>query len=413
MKIIIVTQYFWPENFRINDLAVNLVQRGHEVTVFTGVPNYPEGRFYPNYGLFRNLRQDYNGVKVIRVPILSRGSGTGIRLALNYMSFALCASFFAPFLCKRKYDLIFVFEPSPITVGLPALVLKKIISSPIMFWVQDLWPESLSATGAVQSRTILNLVSRLVKLIYRRCDKILVTSRAYVSSIEKYGIESARILYFPQYVESIYQPLVLASDASERAIMPEGFRVVFAGNIGAAQDFGTILDAAGILKEYTDIQWIIIGDGRMRTWVVEQVQQRKLMKTVHLLGRYPVESMPRFFSLADVLMVTLKRAPIFSLTIPGKVQSYMACGKPIIAALDGEGARLIEESGSGIVCPTENPDFLAKAVLGMYRMPAVQREEMGKHARDYYTENFEQNMLLNRFEEWAQELCKNDNSKNV
>ena len=413
MKIIIVTQYFWPENFRINDLAVNLVQRGHEVTVLTGIPNYPEGRFYPNYGFFRNVRQDYNGVKIIRVPLLSRGSGTGIRLALNYVSFALCATFFAPFLCKWKYDLIFVFEPSPITVGLPALVLKKITAAPIMFWVQDLWPESLSATGAVQSRTIINLVSRIVKLIYQGCDKILVTSRAYVTSIEKYGIESARILYFPQYVEPIYKPLVLAYDASERAIMPVGFRVVFAGNIGAAQDFGSILDAADILKAFTDIQWIIIGDGRMRTWVVEQVQQRKLTKTVHLLGRYPVESMPRFFSLADVLMVSLKRAPIFSLTVPGKVQSYMACGKPIIAALDGEGARMIEESGAGIVCPTENPDMLAKAVMRMYGMPEVQREEMGKHARDYYTANFEQNMLLNKFEEWAQELYNYANSRNV
>jgi len=406
MKIIIITQYFWPENFRINDLAVHLVERGHEVIVLTGMPNYPEGRFFPGYGFFKKLRQEYNGVKVFRVPLFPRGSGRGMRLALNYASFALCASFFTPFLYKEKYDLIFVFEPSPITVGLPAIALKKIISAPIMLWVQDLWPESLSATDAVKSQTILNLVSRLVRLIYQGCDKILVTSRAYVTSIEKLGIDSSRISYFPQSVESIYQPLVLELDAPERVIMPEGFRVVFAGNIGAAQDFGTILDAADILKDYTNIHWIIIGDGRLRAWVEAQIQKRKLAKTVHLLGRYPVELMPRFFSLADVLMVTLKRAPIFALTVPGKIQSYMACGKPIIAALDGEGARMIEESGSGIVCPTENSDLLAKAVFKMYQMPAVQRENMGKQGRDYYEANFDQNMLIDRLERWAQELCK-------
>jgi glycosyltransferase involved in cell wall biosynthesis len=182
--------------------------------------------------------------------------------------------------------------------------------------------------------------------------------------------------------------------------MPKVF-IVFAGNIGAAQDFGTILDAADILKDYPDIQWIIIGDGRMRTWVEQQVQIRKLTKTVHLLGRYPVESMPSFFA-CRCLMVTLKRA-IFALTVPGKVQSYMACGKPIIASLDGEGARMIEESGSGIVCPTENPGILAKAVLKMYQMPAVQRE-IWVNCRDYYEANFEQNMLLDRFEKWAKTM---------
>lgn len=179
MRILIVTQYFWPESFRINDIALGLRDKGHKVTVLTGQPNYPAGSFFPGYGFFKKIREDYNGVDVVRVPLLPRGSGGGVRLVLNYLSFAFFASILAPFRCRSGYDVIFVYEPSPITVGLPALLLKKLKHAPIMFWVQDLWPESLSATGAVRSAWVLKLVERLVRSIYRGCDVILVQSRAF------------------------------------------------------------------------------------------------------------------------------------------------------------------------------------------------------------------------------------------
>ena len=274
MNILIVTQYFWPENFRINDLATGLFEKGHKVTVLTGIPNYPEGRFFPGYGFFKNIQQDYSGIRVIRVPLLPRGHGGALHLALNYISFAFCASLLGPFYCREKFDLIFVFEPSPITVGIPALVLKKLKSVPIIFWVQDLWPESLSATGAVQSEKILRMVERLVRFIYSRCERILVTSRAYSAPIERHGVDPSRILYFPQSVEDVYKPLTAESDAIEHGKMPTGFRIMFAGNIGAAQDFGTILDAAERLKDYSEIHLVIIGDGRMRSWVEPQVKER-------------------------------------------------------------------------------------------------------------------------------------------
>ena len=406
MKILILTQYFWPESFRINDLAVGLNKKGHQVTVLTGIPNYPDGHFFQGYGFFKNVRQDYHGVKVMRSPLVSRGKGGGFRLALNYLSFAFFASILAPFFCHRKFDLIFVYEPSPITVCLPALLLKKLKSAPVMFWMQDLWPESLSATSAVRSEKILKTVDILVKFIYRGCDLILVQSRAFVEPIKRQGGDPDRTLYFPNSAEELYQPVILEKDAPECAVMPEGFCVTFAGNIGAAQDFGTILNAAELLKDHTEINWVIIGDGRMFPWVKSQVIKRNLMQTVHLLGRHPIEAMPRYFSLADALLVTLRKEPIFELTIPSKIQSYLACAKPIIAALDGEGARIIKEADAGLTCPAENPEALAKAVLTLYNMPQSERQVMGTRGRTYFNSHFEHKMLLDRLEIWMEELIK-------
>lgn len=406
MNILIVTQYFWPEGFRINDLALGLRDRGHEITVFTGIPNYPGGRFFSGYGFLKNLRQDYRGVKVIRAPLLPRGRGGALHLSINYLSFALCASILAPFLCRGIYNVILVYEPSPITVGLPALVLKKLKLAPVFFWVQDLWPESLSASGVVSSRTILKIVEALVRLIYRGCDRILVQSRAFSSQVQSHGVTPDRILYYPNSAEELYQPLEIDADAPERSVMPAGFRIMFAGNIGAAQDFATILGAAEKLRNYSDIHWIILGDGRMRPWVENEVRQRGLTETVHLLGRHPSEAMPRYFSLADALLVTLRKEPIFELTIPSKVQSYLACAKPIIAALEGEGARVIGEAGAGLACPAEDPGALSDAVLTMYSMPETEREAMGLRGRDYFEEHFERKMLLDRLEKWMKEEQK-------
>jgi glycosyltransferase involved in cell wall biosynthesis len=273
--------------------------------------------------------------------------------------------------------------------------------------VQDLWPESLSATGAVRSRFILKTVEKMVRFIYRACDRILVTSQAFVPSIVKLGGDAGRISYFPQSAEVLYKPVTTIKDNPAPADVPAGFRVIFAGNIGTAQAFENILAAAELLTEHQDINWVIIGDGRMRSWVEKQVQERKLVKTVHLMGRHPVEAMPRFFSLADALLVTLKRDPIFSMTIPAKVQSYLACGKPIIAALDGEGARLIAESGAGLSCPAEDPEALARAVLTMYQMPEIARDNMGRSGKAYYAAYFDRGMLLDRLEGWMQQLINN------
>lgn len=406
MRILVITQYFWPESFRINDLVLGLKEFGHEVQVLTGIPNYPSGKFFPGYKFYSPLKELYEGVPVCRVPLVPRGKGQGWRLALNFFSFAFFAGLFGPVRCRGKFDIIFVYEPSPITVGLPALVMKKVKSCPVMFWSQDLWPESLSATGAVKSKWILNRVESLVRFIYKGCDRILVQSKAFIQPTEAMGVERERIYYFPNSAEELYQPLELEEDATERASMPKGFKVMFAGNIGAAQDFKTILDAAELLKKHSDIYWIILGDGRMRPWVETQIKERGLTANIHLLGKHPVESMPRYFSLADVMLVTLKKDPIFALTIPSKVQSYLACGKPIIAALDGEGSRVIEEAQAGLTSLAENSKLLAENVKAMYNMPESERLHLGRQARKYFESHFERSILLKKLDDWMVELIE-------
>lgn len=405
MRVLIVTQYFWPESFRINDLALGLRERGHEVTVYTGKPNYPGGEFFPGYGFLGRPREDYDGVRVIRVPLIARGNGGPARLVFNYLSFALLASLLAAFRCPGAYDVIFVYEPSPVTVGLPALVLKWVKRAPILFWVQDLWPESLSATGAVRASWILRLVDRIVRHIYRHCDLVLVQSRAFTTYVQAQGVPAEKIRYYPNSAEALYQPVAVDQLAAERQLLPEGFRMMFAGNIGAAQDFETILDAAEKLRGTGDIHWIILGDGRLHDWVNGEISRRGLRETVHLLGRHPVESMPRFFALAHAMLVTLKNEPIFALTIPAKVQSYLACGRPIVAALDGEGARVIAESRAGIAVSPGDSDALAQAVLEIYRMSPPEREAMGQRGREYFGQHFERSLLLSRVESWAREVA--------
>ena len=399
MKVLIVSQYFWPENFRINDLAKGLVERGHEITVLTGIPNYPEGKFYPGYGII-NHQQEYSGVRVIRVPLIARGRGGSLRLFANYLSFAFTACLLGPFLCRGKFDLIFVCQLSPVTVGLPALLLKKIKRIPIIFWILDVWPESLSATDAIRSPGILKMVDLLVRFIYRRCDKILVSSRGFMPSVAGKVDDPSLLDYFPNWQEPEYLDKI-----TDTPDMPIGFRILFAGNVGAAQDFETILSTADKLKGYHDIQWIILGDGRRLAWVKKQVQRRELFTSFHVKGHYPPEAMSAFFMQADVMLVTLKRDPVFALTVPGKIQSYMASGRPIVAAIDGEGGRLISESGSGLAVPAGDVDALADAILTMYRMPKEQREKMGHRGKRFGEENFEREKLIDRLEGWMRALA--------
>lgn len=408
MHVLVVTQYFWPENFRINDLVNGLVERGHKVTVLTGMPNYPEGRLFRGYSLFGRWSEEYQGAKVVRVPLIARGKGGGARLGMNYLSFVVSSCLLGPIRCREEYDVIFIFEPSPVTVALPALLMKLFYKIPVIFWVQDLWPESLTAAGAVTSPKVLHIVGSLVRFIYRRCDYILVTSKAYVPSVQQYLEDSNRIHYFPQYSEEIYRPVALSPDAPERSLVPPGFVVMFAGNIGEAQDFGTILAAAALLRDHEHIQFVVVGDGRMRTWVEEEVKKLELHRTFHLLGRYPLEKMPALFSLADVMLVTLKKDPIFSLTVPAKIQSYLACRKPIIAALDGEGARIIEEASAGATCSAENPQELAASILRMSILPHQDLKEMGNNGLHYYNKNFDRATLLDQLEKLMKELTERE-----
>jgi glycosyltransferase involved in cell wall biosynthesis len=399
MRILVLTQYFWPENFRINDVVQGLSERGHEVAVYAGLPNYPQGRYFEGYSFLGPLREQYGRVPVSRAPLIARGGGGRIRLVLNYASHALFATLLAPWLARGGFDAILVYEPSPITIGIPGRTLRALKRAPMVLWVQDLWPESLAATGALRNPALLGATGKLVRWIYRGCDRVLVQSRAFVPSLEAHGVPRERIGYLPNSAESFYRRVPRATGGIEEAELPAGFRVMFAGNIGAAQDFATIVAAAELVRERKEIQWIVLGDGRMRAWVEHEVHARGLRGSFHLLGQRPAESMPRYFAQADVLLATLRREPIFAYTIPSKLQSYLACGRPVVAALEGEGGRIVKEAGAGWAVPPEDPRALADAVLAAAALSPAEREAMGNRGEAYFREHFEREKLLSRLEQ--------------
>lgn len=395
MRILVVSQYFWPENFRINDLVKEWVQRGHEVTVLTGLPNYPGGEVFPEYLQNPSNFERLGGVQIHRVPMLARATGS-LRLALNYISFVLGASLFGPWKLRGyNPDVIFVFEPSPVTVGLPAVLLGRLKHCPVVFWALDLWPETLSAIGVVKHPKALTAVAKLVRFIYNRCTLVLGQSRSFLPSIARHCDDPSKVRYFPSWAEDVFQEPV---DEPVREIPPSPgtLSILFAGNVGDAQDFPAILDAAESLKHRNDIRWLIVGDGRRSIWLSEQVQARGLGDRVFLLGRFPVERMPAFYAYADALLVSLKKDPTFSMTIPGKVQSYLAAGRPVIGMLDGEGADVIKRAGAGLVSPAGDGAALAQSIKQFAETSPEERRLMGEHGQAFAKAEFDRNTLVTR-----------------
>jgi colanic acid biosynthesis glycosyl transferase WcaI len=403
VHVLIVTQYFHPEPFRINDLALALHGKGHRVSVLTGMPNYPEGRLYPGYRWFSPARENYHGIQVIRVPLITRGAVKSWRLILNYLSFALASCLLGPLRCRQNFDLVLVYEPSPITVGLPGMLMGELNGAPVMLWIQDLWPETLAAVG---QRGILSRVAAMIaNFVHRGCDMLLVQSEAFTQPLVSRGIAPARIRYLPNWAEDFYKPH--KPDSSTDPLHPfKGTRILFAGNIGAAQSFETIIEAAEALRHRPDIQWIIVGDGVMRGWLEEQIRSRQLDATMTLLGRRPAEDMPALFSSADALLVTLRRDPAFSMTIPSKIQSYLASGVAIVGAIDGEGARIISESGAGLVANAGDVNGLARCVQQIAAMKPAERNVMGRCGREYFDSQFNRDHLIDRLETWMHEAVE-------
>ena len=408
MKVLIISQYFWPENFRINDLVQELVQRGHSVAVLTGIPNYPAGRVFDAYRQNPKAFEYYGGARVWRVPMLARGHGA-VRLFLNYLSFVIGACLFGPWQLRgQQTDVIFVFEPSPVTVGLPAILLGQIKRAPVVFWALDLWPETLAAIGVVRSPRVLGWVGHLVKFIYERCTLVLGQSRGFLESIARYCSDVRKIRYFPSWAEEVFNQPDLVP-APEVPVLEGTFNVLFAGNIGEAQDLPAVLDAAESLKHNPAIRWLIVGDGRKSDWLLDEVARRGLQDNVLLLGRFPVERMPSFYAHAGALLVSLKKDPVFSMTIPGKVQSYLMAGVPLVGMLDGEGAKVITEANAGLVCAAGDASGLAAVVLQMAAMRADQRHQLGANGRAFAQKEFGRSLLMDRLDvllHEAVDLCK-------
>ena len=403
MKILIISQYFYPETFIINDLALELKNRGHEITVLTGLPNYPDGKIYPSYGYFKKRKDKYKGIKVYRSILIPRGSSSGFRLFLNYLSFVFGALLAFRKIYKKDIDLIFVYEPSPITVCIPAIIIKKIKKVPICLWVLDLWPESVYSATNIKSRFFSNLLNPLIKIIYSYCDSILISSKGFINSITEKGVSEDKIKYFPQWAETIFKP-IKESGSRLLNLRKNSFKIMFAGNIGEAQDFSSIIQAGKILKNKIDIEWIIIGSGRKENWLRNEILENGLGEYFRLLGRFPINEMPNFFAHADCMLVSLRNTDIFKLTIPAKIQTYMASGKPILGMISGEAATVIKEAKAGLVSPAESPNLLVDNIIKLKEMNKKDLEKLGSNGYVFFKKEFERETMINKFEKICNDL---------
>jgi len=395
MKILVISQYFYPENFRINDLVFSLKKRGHQIEILTGKPNYPKGDYFKGYSWDGPKKEEIEGIKVQRANLILRKKGGGIRLFLNYFSFVFFG-LFKILKFKGDFEKVFIYAPSPITVGILGIIAAKKFNCKSYLWVHDLWPESVRVAGGIKSGFALGLVNQMTKLIYRFTDLLLVQSPEFKNYILNQGVRQSKIIYYPYYAEDFYK--VVERDKSYLSQFPKGFNLLFAGNIGVAQSFDTIVNAFEKLKEY-DINLVVLGDGRYKSRIQEKINEKGLTEKFHFLGSFPPEQMPYYFTCADGLLITLKKADIFSYTIPGKLQSYLACGKPIIGALDGIGNKIIQESNSGFASEAENHELLAKNILMIYRLSKAEKEKLSNNALDYFDKNFNKQYLLERLEE--------------
>ncbi len=399
MKILVVTQFFEPENFRINDLIAELSNRDNDVTVLTGLPNYPGGSIHEGFS-YRSVGKSFkNNIKIIRVPIVPRFSSSKIQLAINYLSFAISGSLMGIIYCREKYDVIFTYAPSPLTVALPSIFLNFFKKIPHLIWIQDLWPEVFMAVQAPKTRIFYTAVKNMMKYIYKKSSLILIQSKEFKIPIIDLGVDENKIVYFPNWAEKFFTPIdkKIAQAKIPSLIEDSSFKIMFAGNIGAAQNFETIVEAAIKLKS-ENISWIILGDGRRKKWLDQQIRLNSLENSIITLGSKPVTDMPFYYSLADAMLVSLQPHPVFSAWIPGKVQSYLACGKPVIALLSGAGANVIKESKSGETIESGHPDELSEKVLKLSKMSESELSIMGENALKYNDEVFNRDKLITKLE---------------
>ena len=396
MKILVVCQYFYPEEFKVNELVEGLVKRGNEVTVLTGKPTYPRGPYPDGYKFWGVQKEDYKGAKVIRLPELTRGKGFAIGIVKSLLSFLLSSTWYANH-HDVEADTILCFQLSPVTMANAALIYQKKLNVKLVTWVQDLWPESVTATTPIKGGLIIRLLEKFVTKLYTKSDLILVQSKSFRDSICAKGNFEDKLVFAPNWAEDSF----INADIRIGANFPlppseDEFRVMFAGNIGEAQDFENIIKAAELTKDISKIKWIIVGDGRAREESEKEVGRLGLSDTVKFLGRHPVSTMPYFFAQADAMLVTLKDEFIFSLTIPSKTQAYMASGKPILTMLSGAGNDVVVEARCGLTAKSGDFEALAYNVKRMYGMSKEAIREMGENAKSYYLKYFEKEMVIDR-----------------
>lgn len=397
MRVLILTQWYPPEPaMLLQELAQSLQGLGHEVSVLTGFPNYPSGELYPGYRIRLHQRETLAGVPIVRVPLYPEHSNSGARRVLNYASFALSAAVLGPLISSRP-DVIFVYHP-PLTIGLPAYVLSRLWRVPFVYQIQDMWPETLSATGMFNNKRLLRWIGRFALWVYGKAHDILVSSPGFCRNLVEKGVPSQKIHVISNWVDpqTYYRAEPDAQLAQELGLAGR-FNVMFAGNMGEAQGLETVIEAAKLLESDERVQFILVGDGIALPRLLQLAQQQNLAN-VRFLGRYPSQEMPRLYALADALLVHLKDDPLFRITIPHKTLAYLGSGKPVLAAVAGDVASLITSNGAGIACEPENPQALAAAVHSLQSLSEQERQAMGERGMLAARTEYSRDALVGKIE---------------
>lgn len=395
MKILVITQYFYPENFRINQLCLDLKERGHDITVLTGKPNYPKGEYFDGYSYKGNEDEIWNDIQIIRVPLRARKKGSK-NLIINYLSFVLNAN-------KRvkkindKFDLIYVFEVSPITVALPAIKLKKRLGIPIIMNVQDLWPENIIAVTGITNKIIIGCINKMVNYIYKHCDLLLTASPSFVDRIQKRVKNKEKVKYWPQY------SIVSKTDDKTIVLDDKRLNIVFTGNIGEAQGIDLAIEAANVLKS-EPLHWHFIGEGRSKERLMRMVNEYGLNEIITFHGFKPEKDIPKYLANADAALLILKPDPVFEMTIPAKLQTYLSCGVPILGCVSGEGKKVIVEAKAGIVGKNISVESLVEVCKKFFKLKDVERKQFGINALSYGENQFNRERLLIQLEKYMEEI---------
>ncbi len=394
--ILVISQYFYPEAFRINDMCCEWVKRGYKVTVLTGIPNYPKGKFYKGYGWFKKRREQWNGMEIIRIPLLPRGR-TSLGLALNYCSFVVSGFFWRCF-TKLKADIVFTFEVSPMTQALVGVGYSKRRKIPHYIYVQDLWPDNVEILTGIHSPLVIKPLSRMVNRIYKNCDRIFATSPSFVREIQKRTPgEEDKVLYWPQYAEEYYQPL--PKKPVTELLGEKRFKIIFTGNIGQAQGLDILPRTARYLKDQGDngACFVIVGDGRHKQQLLDDIGRYDVGDMFILLGYHPSERVPELLAACDAAFVSFLQNEVFINTIPAKLQSYLACGMPVLAAASGETERIISEARCGLCCEGGNEQALAQCI---HQLRSMDLSEYAANARAYFEANFQKKPLMDKMDEY-------------
>jgi len=398
--ILLISQYFYPETFRVNDMACEWVKRGYKVTVLTGIPNYPMGKYFDGYDKNHRTRETWNGVNIIRIPLVARGNSSNKLLNAGGMA----ANYFSFINSGRKWvkskeaadlhaDLVFTVEVSPMTQALIGIWYGKRYNVPTYLYVQDLWPENVETVTGIHNKAIIGPIDKMVDKIYRETGTIFTTSPSFVKAIvnRKVPVDKNKVHYWPQYAEEFYRPL---EKKVVEGIPQEGYKIAFTGNIGTAQGLDVLPKAAKLVD---GVKFIIVGDGRYQPEFERQIDELGVREKFVMIPRVPAERVPEILSGCDAGFISFNKTPLWENTIPAKLQSYMACGKAIIASASGETKRVLEEAGCGVCCEIGDSEALAD---GIRELMKADSKSMGLKARAYFETHFDKKKLMDEIDEY-------------